>query len=107
MSKRHKHRHRPDLREVMEDFERDWQAERDAALEEETADNVQPILKVVQAEGPGRDEALKELELAKTRVTELEARCRKRWPTWSLVLWLIVTAATFGGVGYIARLLTE
>ncbi len=82
MSKRHKHRHRPDLREVMEDF--DWQAERDAALEDETTDNVQPILKVVQAEGPGRDEALKELELAKTRVTELKLAAASAGPRGAL-----------------------
>ena len=82
MSKRHRHRHnhRPDLREVMEGFEQDWKVERDAVLAEDMFDNVQPIRKV---------------------------RCRRRWSTWSVVMWLIGTAATFGAIGYIVRVLTE
>jgi len=108
MSKRHRHRHnhRPDLREVMEGFEQDWKVERDAVLAEDMFDNVQPIRKVVQAERPGQEEASKELELAKTRIADLEARCRRRWSTWSVVMWLIGTAATFGAIGYIVRVVT-
>ena len=103
MSKRHRHRHnhRPDLREVMEGFEQDWKVERDAVLAEDM------FRKVVQAERPGQEEASKELELAKMRIADLEARCRRRWSTWSVVMWLIGTAATFGAIGYIVRVLTE
>ena len=76
-------------------------------LAEEMFDNVQPIRKVVQAERPGQEEASKELELAKTRIEDLEARCRRRWSTWSVVIGLIGTAAMFGAIGYIVRVLTE
>ena len=48
-------------------------------LAEDIFDNVQPIRKVVQAERPGQEEASKELELAKTRIADLEARCRRRF----------------------------
>jgi len=91
MSKRNRHgRYHSDLREIGEGFE-------------------QAFEQAVHAKQDSKaSEALRvELQEAKDRIAELEARCLKRWSTTSLVLRMIGTAVMFGGVGYLVRLFTS
>ena len=99
------------MREVSEDFERDWQDERDWRDERdevnvvEIADNRPSDSYIaLQAEA----ETLRtDLQAAQAKVATLEAACRARWATSSFIMWLFTIAAIFGGAGYLARLLTE
>ncbi len=107
MARRKRHgRYRADLREIAEDFEQDWRDERDASLVREIAvNNKEDSYQVVPQSD---DKALRdELQIAKERIETLEALCLKRWSLAGLIMWLFGTAAIFGAVGYITRVLTE
>jgi hypothetical protein len=106
MSRRRRHgRNRAHLREVTEEFERDWRDDRDAADAEEIAVNEgSDSYAAMQAQV---ENLRTELQTAKAQIVTMGEACQARWTTSSFIVWLFTTAAIFGTIGYIARVLTE